>query len=137
MTGIRSRIECQLAVGIKMAEQGPPPTKKKRGLYMQYRYDKAKAIPRQTIHNRRAAAERRWQEEQTAGESPNTETESFCDETQGSMMTDHDHGTESVTSTAASVLYTPENEGMPRFNAFFSHSARRIINSLIVKPVLT
>lgn len=88
-----------------MAEQDPPATKKKRGLYMQYRYDKAKTVPRQTIHNRRAAAVRRQQEEQTEGEFPNRLSEN---ESQGSIMTDYDHGTKSDTSAVAtSVLYTP------------------------------
>lgn len=132
-TRSRNRKLMQLPVWIKMAEQDPPPAKKKRGLYMQYRYNKSKPISRQTIHNRRAAAVRRQQEEQTAGQSPNTQNanESFCDQTQGSMMTDYDHGTKSDTSAVAtSVIYTPENEGMPCFNAFFSHGAPRIINSL-------
>ena len=44
-------------------------------------------------------------------------------------MTDYGHGTESDTSALVSVGYTPENGGMPCFNAFFSHSVLRIINS--------
>ena len=110
-----------------MAED-PPTAKKKRGLYMQYRYDKSKTISRQTIHNRRAAAARRLQEEQSAGKSPNTQNanESLCDPTQGSMITDYEHGTKSDTSAVAtSVIYSPEDEGTP-CNAFFPNSAPRI-----------